>query len=309
MALRPEFVSALREPSSSPPQARSAPAALDTLKIPPFRAHPAYWSGHAQTLASVWFSGRAEPYTARQERVQLAEGDLLILHDDCPRDWTPGRPVALLVHGLAGNHTSGYMRRVAAKLVARGTRVYRVDLRGCGAGAALAKLPYHAGRSEDLASAIECIRQACPGSRVGVAGFSLGGNILLKLLGEWGATAPEFVSGGVAVCPPVDLATCVANMARGVQRLYDRHFTGLLCKEMRFRRRNVPGAAAWRYAKRPTTLWEFDDSFTAPVSGFGDAPGYYRACSAAKFTAAIRARRGPRRELSPLSRVRRRRRA
>ena len=89
-----------------------------------------------------------------------------------------------MIHGLAGCHQSPYMRRIAAKLNAGGIRTFRMDLRGCGAGALLARLPYHSGQSADAAAALETIAGICPGSPATLIGFSLGGNIALKLVGE-----------------------------------------------------------------------------------------------------------------------------
>ncbi len=99
----------------------------------------------------------------------------MILHDDCPDEWQPRDRVALMIHGLAGCHESGYMQRIAHKLSTRGVRVFRMDLRGCGAGQELASLPYHSGRSEDAVAALEEIAEIAPDSPVTLVGFSLGG--------------------------------------------------------------------------------------------------------------------------------------
>ncbi len=119
-------------------------------------------SGHAQTLAGVYLPAGRYPYRARQHRVALADGDQLVLHDDRPDAWQAGDRAALLIHGLAGCHTSGYMQRIAHKLSARGVRVFRMDLRGCGAGQGLARWPYHSGRTEDAVAALEAIARLRP---------------------------------------------------------------------------------------------------------------------------------------------------
>ena len=151
-----------------------------------FRPHPLLRGGHFQTLAGFYLTGRPLAYKAQQHRVALADGDQLVLHDDQPADWQPGDRAALLIHGLAGCHQSSYMPRVAAALEERGIRVFRLDLRGCGAGVGLARMPYHGGRSEDAAAALETLTRLCPDSPVALVGFSMGGNIALKLLGELG---------------------------------------------------------------------------------------------------------------------------
>ena len=130
--------------------------------FPPFEPHPLVRGSHAQTLVGAYLPTRHRRYQATRRTVTLADGDALVLHDDCPPRWRPGDRSALLIHGLGGCHESGYMRRIAHKLNTRGVRAFRMDLRGCGAGAALARLPYHSGRSEDAAAALEAIAELAP---------------------------------------------------------------------------------------------------------------------------------------------------
>ena len=108
--------------------------------------------GHQQTLAAYcpWTWQRADQ--TRQHRVTLADGDRIVLHDDCPSGWQPGHRVALLVPGLGGSHKTPYLVRSAAKLNRRGTRTFRMDQRGFGSAAKLARWPHHAGRSDDVAA-------------------------------------------------------------------------------------------------------------------------------------------------------------
>src|SRR5262245_55436276 len=114
-----------------------------------FRPHFLLRGGHAQTLAGVFLGRRAGesvgPRPAVQCQVALADGDRIVLHDNSPSGWREGDRVALLIHGLCGCHASPYMVRIARKLTGRGVRTFRMDLRGCGAGLALARLPYHSG--------------------------------------------------------------------------------------------------------------------------------------------------------------------
>lgn len=258
------------------------------MKLTPFRQHPLLRGGHVQTLAGVFLPGARHPYRAQQLRVQLADGDQIVLHDDCPAGWRPGDRTALLIHGLAGCHQSPYMQRIAARLAERGVRTFRMDLRGCGAGFGLARLPYHGGRSEDAAAAIAAIAETCPGSPTTAIGFSLGGNITLKLLGELGDASCGGLDSAIAVCPPIDLQAAVERMALPLNRPYDRHFVRLLLRQLRERQRKLPDAPAPAFKRSPWGLWEFDDQYTAPVSGFGSAANYYRLASSAQFAAAIR---------------------
>jgi predicted alpha/beta-fold hydrolase len=223
-----------------------------------------------------------------QRRVVLDDGDALVLHDDCPSSWLPGDRCVLLLHGLAGCYQSGYMQRVAHKLNAEGIRSFRMDLRGCGAGAALARLPYHSGRSADAAAALVAIGRIAPRSPTTLVGFSLGANIALKLLGELGDRACGGLDSGVAVCPPIDLAACSRQISLAANRIYDRYFVGLLWRQLHERRRAVSGAATVRFSHQPRTLWEFDNTFTAVVCGFGTADNYYDQASSQRWIEHIR---------------------
>jgi predicted alpha/beta-fold hydrolase len=256
--------------------------------FPAFRPHPLLRGGDMQTLAAVYLPAEKHAYRAVQHTVVLDDGDQLILHDDHPSNWRPGGRVALLMHGLAGSHLSAYMVRCAAKLAARGVRVFRLDLRGCGAGFGLARWPYHSGRSEDAAAALRYIDSWCPGSPVSLVGFSLSGNIVLKLCGELGETRCGGLTDCLAVCPPIDLNACSRRLAALRNRAYDRHFVKLLLAQLREKHALVQDAPGGDYAQRPATLYEFDDSFTAPVCGFGVAANYYREASAAPRLVHIR---------------------
>lgn len=257
-------------------------------RFPHFRPHPLLRGGDLQTLAAVYLPTANHSYRAVQHHVTLDDGDRLVLHDDRPASWQSGDRVALLMHGLAGSHLSGYMVRGAAKLAARGVRVFRLDLRGCGAGFGLARWPYHSGRSEDAAAALQAIEHLCPGSPVSLVGFSLSGNIALKLCGELGETRCGGLSDCLAICPPIDLSACSERLAARRNRPYDRHFVRLLLAQLREKHARLADAPGRDYAHRPATLYEFDDTFTAPVCGFGAAQNYYRAASAAQFLTRVR---------------------
>jgi uncharacterized protein len=251
-----------------------------------FKPHPWLRGGNLQTIIGSWGSVPAE--RALRRLVTLSDGDQLVLHDDQPPTWHVGDRTALLVHGLCGSHRSAYLVRIAAKLNAVGVRTFRLDMRGCGAGRALARHPYHSGRSEDLATALTAIAAWCPNSPCALVAFSLGANAALKLLGECGDRPPGHLDRAVAVCPPVDLAACVRSLERYPARLYDRFFTSALLTQVYASPTLGEHAARIFARKRPTRLVEFDDAFTAPLSGFGDAATYYRRCSAAPLLCRIR---------------------
>ena len=255
---------------------------------PTFRPHPLLRSGHLQTLAGVYFPGVLPEYRALRHQVTCDDGDRVVLHDDCPEAWSAGGPAALLMHGLGGSHQSVYMRRTAGKLRDRGVRVFRMDLRGCGAGVELARLPYHSGRSADAATSLRFIATLCPGSPVALVGFSLSGNIALKLAGESAADPPDNLASVMAVNPPVDLAACSDWIGRWHNRGYDRYFADLLRRQIAERSARAPHAVRIDFSRTPRHLREIDDWFTAPVCGFGTADNYYRQCSSAPLLPEIR---------------------
>ncbi|WP_437206839.1 YheT family hydrolase [Planctomicrobium sp. SH664] len=255
-------------------------------------------NGHVQTIASRYLYS---PFIKRRLRastvsttgeVLLDDGDRLIYQDDTPRDWQSADRVSLLLHGLGGTHASPYMSRVARLLNRYSVRTFRLDWRGCGAGGGLARYPYHSGRSADLAAAIAEIHRQCPGSPLSVIGFSLGGNVTLKLLGEHQDQAEQVpnVDRAVAVCPPIDLNFTVTSMQKGLARLYDRYFCRSCTRDVDSRKQQRPDAIipeSW-FVQRPRTLYEFDDTFTAPVCGFQSAADYYARSSAKQFLTSIR---------------------
>lgn len=257
--------------------------------LPPFHPHPLLRGGHRQTLFAYFIRSRAARYSATRHRVDLPDGDVLMLHDDCPPDWGPGRPFAVLMHGLGGCHGSAYIERIAGKLTACGVRTFRLDHRGAGAGANMSRLPYHAGRSEDVREAFEAASRLCPGSLGGLAGFSLSGNMLLKMLGENGRMrySPEHLACAMAVNPPIDLSLCSQALGRTDNRFYDRYFTKLLVPQVQQRIDSFPDAPRPAAGWAPQTLREFDETYTAPASGFASLQDYYDRSSGNQFVGSI----------------------
>lgn len=274
---------------AAPPGAANVagdPALHEGLR-PEFQPHPLLRGGHRQTLAGVYLPWRKVRYTAERHRVSLPDGDALILHDDKPQTWTPGDRVVLLMHGLAGCYLSPYLIRASHKLSDAGVRTMRLDLRGCGAGWGLARLPYHAGRSDDVHHAIALIERLCPNSPIGIVGYSLSGNIALNYLGDQRHPVSPRVDRAFVVNPPIDLKACVATLDLKANRPYDRHFVKLLNKAVRELHRANPDLnwpASWN---NPRRLYDFDDQYTAPLAGYRDAEEYYARCSAAQHVGNI----------------------
>ena len=243
--------------------------------------------GHRQTVLGTTLPSGRFPYCARPHTLQLSDGDVVVVHDDVPAAWKETDAVALLVHGLGGDHRSGYMVRVAAKLNRRGVRVFRMDQRGCGAAQWLSAQPAHAGRSDDIAEVLDWVEACCPRAPMTLVGFSLGGNAVLKLAGERDVPGDGNLRSVLAVAPPIDLAYCAENLARPQRRFYDRRFVRKLCRQVRLRSRRVAAARDLDPGVRPRSVLEFDDCYTAPVSGFQDAGDYYARCSARSLLKSI----------------------
>ncbi|MGC1273641.1 MAG: alpha/beta fold hydrolase [Planctomycetaceae bacterium] len=255
--------------------------------FPPFRPHPLLRSGHAQTLAANYLHGAPKTRTAEAvHHVQLEDGDHVVLHDDRPASWRPGAPAALLLHGLAGSHRSAYLVRAARKLNDRNVRTFRMDYRTCGAGLELATRPYHAGLSNDAAASLWFIAKECLDSPIGLVGYSMGGNVALKTLGEHPHTLPDTLTRAAVVNPAIDLAVCCNYLTGPIQRLYDRHFARALTQ-------HVSQHASFTEFHRELrmlpvrTIRDFDERFTVPHWGFGTVEEYYRAASAAQFVKQI----------------------
>jgi predicted alpha/beta-fold hydrolase len=268
------------------------------LQLSPFL--PPWWlsGAHRQTLAAGCWFGRLNHYQAVPRQIEFDDGDIVIVHDDCPPGWRPGDRAALLMHGLNGSHQSPVLVRLAAKLTQQGTRVFRWDMRGCGAGRGLARLPYHAGRSDDLARVLENIVCWCETHDatalrrnkivhrepyLSLLGVSLSGNILLKYLGESPERIPREVLQAIAVNPPIDLSHSLGALRRTLTGWYDRHFVGKLFSDLLQRRSQRPDAPMPEQWNRPRSLMEFDDWYTAPVSGFSTSREYYDRSSAMQF--------------------------
>jgi predicted alpha/beta-fold hydrolase len=244
-----------------------------------FRPLPFLGNPHVQTLLGNLLSGPALHHPTQPRQVVLPDGDRLLLHDNRPERWRPGGRVALLVHGLGGSHCSGYLQRLARLLLRRRVRVVRMDLRGCGRGMALARRAYHGGCSDDVRAAAAEVHRWSPTSPLALVGFSLGGNIVLKLAGEAAADPVPGLERVAAVAPPVDMVRCAATLALPRNRFYDRYFARSLAQQVRRRRHFFPDQPGVRFP-RGLTLRQFDELYTAPRNGFADALDYYQRASA-----------------------------
>jgi predicted alpha/beta-fold hydrolase len=210
-----------------------------------------------------------------------------VLQDTVPAGWRPGDRVAVLLHGLSGSHDSAHLRRLARLLIAERLRVVRPDLRGTGKSLPLARLPNHAGRSDDVRAIVEAVHRWSPASPLLLIGFSLGGNLALKLAGEAAERPVPGLDRVAAIGPPIDLVRCAVLLAQRRNRIYDSFFVRGLVAEARQRQRYFPDLPPLRLPPR-LTLRQFDELYTVPRCGFIDSQDYYRRASALPLISRIR---------------------
>lgn len=225
--------------------------------------------------------------TFSRERLETPDGDFLDV------DWGPEvgseAPLALVLHGLEGSSRRRYVRSVARELAGRGVRPVAMNFRGCSGEPNRALRFYHSGDTADAAWLIGRIRARHPGRLVGAMGFSLGGNVLLKMLGEHDDGGLGLVDAAAVMSVPYDLAEGCALLERGwMGRLYSEYFLRSLRHKVEAKRERLAAEIDIDSARTARTIREFDDRVTAPLHGFRDAREYYAECSSRRFLDGIR---------------------
>ena len=233
---------------------------------------------HHQTIIGSVFNLNLEPKSVRK-LIQLSDGDKLALEVTTPNSWKESDLTVVMVHGLCGSHQSPYLVRMVKRLEPLGIRVIRLNMRGAGSGKGLARKQYHCGRSDDVFEAMKVLKKECPNSPFVLVGFSLGGNISLKLAGELGALADRFLKGLIAICPPVDLLSSVRLFGKKENEKYENYFYRLMRDEIYYRQKVFKDIPRIRLPKK-MKLYEFDQLYVAPHAGFSDVLDYYTKCSA-----------------------------
>jgi uncharacterized protein len=250
---------------------------------------PAWWvpGAHLRTLWGKFV--RRTALETRSERWKTPDGDELELRRiEAPRDSSPLAPRLLVLHGLEGTIRSHYLLGVLARAKAQGWSADALIFRTCNGEVTRARRLYHSGETTDLDLVVERLVRDHPEQPLVLAGFSLGGNVLLKWLGERGDRLPVQVRGAVAVSVPFDLERGSRFIERGFGRVYTRHFLRTLKAKARAKLVRDPDLFDARAMERARTLYEFDDVVTAPVHGFTNAHDYYERSSSLKFLAGIR---------------------
>jgi predicted alpha/beta-fold hydrolase len=232
-----------------------------------------------QTLASFFLQRRIR-LPAPEERLIEVEPGVRVL---CHCHWQKDRQSALtvvIVHGLEGSSESAYMLGIAEKGLAAGMNVIRMNQRNCGGTEGMSSTLYHSGRSGDVAAVVHNLITQDRISRVALAGFSMGGNLVLKLAGEWGSEGPPELRAVAAVCPSVDLAPSADALHLKGNRLYEYYFMWKLRRRLRVKAKLFPGAFDVSRLRGVTTLRDFDHKITAYYCGFQGASDYYARAAA-----------------------------
>jgi hypothetical protein len=247
-----------------------------------FRPHPLFVSGHAQTIAGyVWPRRRAlRALRADSERLFEVEPGVKLLAHCRWQDKRRAHPTILLAHGLEGSSDSVYMLGTAAKAFNAGFNVVRLNHRNCGGTEHLTETLYHSGMSGDLRAVLHELIAEDGLDRIFVAGFSMSGNMALKLAGEYGERAPVELKGVCAVSPSVDLSASADAMELSSNRLYQRNFLSSLRRRMRRKQRLYPELYDLTDLRGMRTIRDFDDRYTAKHGGFQSAADYYARSSA-----------------------------
>jgi uncharacterized protein len=252
-----------------------------------FEPFPLLRNAHLMTIAGALLPRRTPGLLLAKDRLfEVEPGTQLLAR--CHWQPEPCRsPTLALVHGLEGSSESAYMRGLAARAFAAGFSVLRINQRNCGGTERLTPTLYNSGLSADFRAVLFELIERDQLARVFFAGYSMGGNLVLKMAGELGTAAPRELRAICCVCPTLDLAVCVDAIARPENRLYQGHFVRRLKSRMQRKGKLFPGRFELNGMKRVGTVREFDDAITAPCCGYRDAADYYERASALRVAQRI----------------------
>lgn len=247
------------------------------VSVPPFEAPWWLRGANRQTLFASKMRS-TPPVAYEMEEFQLSDGDFVDLA------WTgrPGGALVVVLHGLEGSHDSIYVRGLLNQVTARGWRGVVLNFRGCSGRPNRLDRAYHSGDTGDIDEVMSRLleRPELRDAPVGVVGYSLGGNVLVKWLGERGGEHPARCA--VAVSVPYELATCAERMSEGFSRVYQAHLLRSLKRKLV---EKLPDHPPMDWTR---TFWEWDEHVTAPLHDFDGADDYYARCSSRPYVGQIR---------------------
>ena len=260
----------------------------EKLKSHPFVPHRVFQGGDTQTIAAYLWPLRPRDRTGDEERLFQVEPKSQVL---ARCRWQSNRlehPTLVIWHGMEGSTASAYMVSTGEKAFRSGFNVVRVNFRNCGGTEHLSPTLYHGGLTADLRFVIDELIKSERLSRILIAGFSLGGNMVLKLAGEYGDDPPAEVLGICAVSPSVDLGASTTHMAQRRNWIYQQDFLRRLKNRIRRKAELYPDLYDVSGLGQVHSIEEFDARFIAPAFGFADARDYYAKASSLPFIERIR---------------------
>ncbi len=254
---------------------------IERLSIDPLIPNNYLESGWLQTIATQMWPRNVLRKGHELHFVELDDGDQLCLVQMKPS--TQARAVIILVHGLNGDYQSHYIQRMAMQSNQEGWIVYCVNLRNCGPSLGYSKTIYNAGNSSDLIQIMQWLKSKHPDIPRFLCGYSLGGNISLKAMGE----SEELLQGGAIVSTPVDLLASANKLALPKNQFFNRNLLKYCIKQLHNMRPYLEKAPNYKPLKWHL-LKDFDDNVTAPMAGFIDAEDYYKKCSSLQKSADVK---------------------
>jgi uncharacterized protein len=254
---------------------------------PEFHPHPLLKHGHVMTVASAFWQRNFDLPSPEDRLFQVDPESRILGHCHWQQGKDKTTPLLVLVHGLEGSSDSNYMRGIADKASQRGFHVIRLNQRNCGGTELLTPTLYNSGMSADYRAVLEEL--AAEGfAKIFFVGYSMGGNLVTKMAGEFGENAPSALSGVAAVCPALNLASCADALERTDNFFYQHHFVAGLMSRYAKKARLFPQRYSSNGFARIRTVREFDDAITAPNFGYRDAQEYYEAAGAKRVVNKIR---------------------
>jgi len=255
-----------------------------TDSLIPFKPHWLYSGGVLQTILGSQFPGTAILPDRKTHKISVGPKSTLIAFEIEGND--TNKPIILLAHGMGGCSDSGYMRRIAARLLKLQFGIFMLNHRGSGPGMGLSETLWNGGSSDDMDHIVQYILNLYPEKSLLIVGFSLSGNVLLKYLGE-GRKIPDNVQGAFAVNPPIDLNIASQMLCTGKGAgIFTPHFMKLIRRQCRALAKGFP--EAFQPTGKFKNIRDFDSVYTAPASGYKDVEEYYRKCSANQFLKSIK---------------------
>lgn len=238
---------------------------------------------HVQTIWAPLLRRTPLPPVLRRT-LPTPDGDRLSVY------WLEGRrkdaPLVVLLHGLEGSITTHTMRGALAEIYRRGWHGLAMEYRGCGPYRNKLPVLYHSGQTEDVDCVMRLAAESAAPERIAAVGFSLGGNLLGKWLGEQGASAP--IAAGAVLSTPFDLAAAARAIDSALNGFYAKRLLRSLIPKAIAKERQFPGLFATRGLRELTSIAEYDERVTAPLHGFRGAAEYYQRCSSGRFLSRVR---------------------